>query len=188
VGYNPRVPDRGPEEPGRPETLDLRPEAAGDHAAIRHVHDRAFAPSRDEARLVDALREAGDLVPELCLVALTGGEVVGHIAFSRARLESGHTVLALAPMGVLPAYQRGGVGTALVREGLALAAGTGLPLVVVLGHPKYYPRFGFEPGDAYGVVDPYGAPREAWMVHRLPAYDPAARGLVTYAEAFSAVT
>jgi putative acetyltransferase len=166
---------------------DVRPETGADHEAIWHVHERAFAPSIGEAKLVDELRAAGDLVPELCLVAEEGGEAVGHIAYSRARLDSGHEALALAPMAVLPGRQRGGIGSALVRQSLDLAAGTGFPLVVVLGHPEYYPRFGFEPGAAHGVLDPYGVPPEAWMVHLLPAYTPAARGLVTYTEAFSLV-
>ena len=166
---------------------DVRPETGADHEAVRHVHERAFAPSVVEASLVDELRAAGDLVPELCLVAEEGGHVLGHIAYSRARLESGHEVLALAPMAVLPQRQRGGIGSALVRESLARAAATDFPLVVVLGHPGYYPRFGFEPGAAYGILDPYGVPPEAWMVHPLPAYLPDARGLVTYAEAFSLV-
>jgi putative acetyltransferase len=166
---------------------DVRPETGADQEAVWHVHERAFAPSLAEAKLVDELRAAGDLVPELCLVAEEGGEVVGHIAYSRARLESGHEVLALAPMAVLPVRQRSGIGSALARESLDLAAGTEFPLVVVLGHPEYYPRFGFEPGAAHGILDPYGVPPEAWMVHRLPAYTPDARGLVTYAEAFSLV-
>jgi putative acetyltransferase len=165
----------------------LRPEATEDHAAVRRLHERAFAPSDEEARLVDALRGMGDLVPELSLVAIEDGEVVGHIAFSHARLESGHAVLALAPMGVLPERQRRGVGSGLVRESLRRAARTEASLVVVVGHPEYYPRFGFERGDAYGVVDPFGAPPEAWMVHRLPAYSRDARGRVTFAEAFSLV-
>jgi putative acetyltransferase len=164
---------------------DVRPETGADQEAVWHVHERAFAPSIAEAKLVDELRAAGDLVSELCLVAEEGGEVVGHVAYSRARLESGHEVLALAPMAVLPERQRSGIGSALARESLNLAAGTEFPLVVVLGHPEYYPRFGFEPGAAHGILDPYGVPPEAWMVRPLPAYTPDARGLVTYAEAFS---
>jgi putative acetyltransferase len=95
--------------------IDVRPESPRDHCGIRRVQELAFAPSDGEARLVDALRADGDLVPELCLVAEEGGEVVGHIAFSRARLDSGHTVLSLAPMGVRPERQRDGIGAALVE-------------------------------------------------------------------------
>jgi putative acetyltransferase len=136
---------------------------------------------------VDALRAAGDHVPELCLVAVDGdASVIGHIFFSEARLDSDIAVLALAPMGVLPSRQRQGVGSALVREGLRRAAETDYPLVAVLGHPGYYPRFGFEPAAAHGVECPYDVPPEAWMIHRLPAYGPEARGLVTYPEPFGA--
>ncbi|MGH2761146.1 MAG: GNAT family N-acetyltransferase [Thermoleophilaceae bacterium] len=166
---------------------DIRHEEPGDHDAIRRIHEQAFAPSPVEARLVDALRDAGDLVLDLCLVALEDGGPVGHIAFSRARLESGHDVLALAPMAVLPERQRRGTGSALVREALGRAAEKDYPLVVVLGHAGYYPRFGFVPGDEHGVVDPFDAPRDAWMVHLLPHHTPRARGLVTYPEAFTLV-
>ena len=155
---------------------------------MRDVHERAFAPSGAEADLVDALRAAGDLAPELCLVALDGRLVVGHVAFSRATLDSGHALLALAPMAVVPERQGRGAGSALVREGLRRAALTSFPLVVVVGHPAYYPRFGFEPGDALGVHAPFPVPPEAWMVHRLPADRPDARGTVAYAEAFASVT
>jgi putative acetyltransferase len=165
--------------------LEVRAEAEPDYDAIRRVHEEAFAPSSVEADLVDALRSAGDLVPELCLVAEDGGAVVGHIAYSRARLDSGHDVLALAPMGVVTERQRRGVGSALMRESLSRAAETAFPLIVVVGHPEYYPRFGFEPGAAFDVVDPFGVPPEAWMVRPLPAYAPEARGRVTYAEAFA---
>jgi putative acetyltransferase len=168
--------------------VDVRPEAPTDFGDVRGVHERAFAPSHEEADLVDALRASRVSVPELCLVAVRAGVVVGHIAFSRAGLDSGHPVLALAPMGVLPAHQRQGVGSALVSEGLRRAAETDFALVVVVGHPEYYPRFGFEPADALGVVAPFAVPAGAWMVHRLPAYRPDARGTVAYPEAFPSLT
>jgi putative acetyltransferase len=168
--------------------LDVRPEAPADFGDVREVHQSAFAPSHEEADLVDALRASAVHVPELCLVAVRGGSVVGHIAFSRARLDSGQPVLALAPMGVLPGHQRKGVGSALVSEGLRRAAETDLPLVLVVGHPAYYPRFGFEPADALGVAAPFAVPAEAWMAHRLPAYRRDARGTVVYPEAFAGLT
>jgi predicted N-acetyltransferase YhbS len=163
----------------------VRPERPADAAAIRRVHEAAFGQPA-EADLVDALRAAGDLVGELCLVAERGGAVVGHIAFSRARLESGDEVLALAPVGVLPAHQGTGAGSALNREGLERAARTEFPLVVVLGHAGYYPRFGFGPASALGVIAPFAVPAENWMALRLPAYRPSARGTLRYAAAFDA--
>ena len=162
-----------------------RPEDAG---GVRAVHERAFGSDSGEAGLVDALRADGAHVAELCLVAAEGDAVVGHVFYSRARLASGHEVLALAPMAVLPRRQRGGIGSRLVEDSLRRAAGTAFPLVVVLGHPGYYPRFGFVPAAEYGVLAPWEVPAEAWMALRLPAYEPAARGLVTYAGPFDEVT
>ena len=168
--------------------VTIRPERPEDRDAARRVHERAFGAESVEAGLVDALRAEGAHVPELCLVAVDGDEVIAHVVFSRALLASGHEVLALAPMAVLPERQRSGVGSRLVEASLRHAAETGYPLVVVLGHPAYYPRFGFEPAAGYGVRAPWEVPPEAWMVHPLPAYDPHAQGVVTYARAFDAVT
>jgi putative acetyltransferase len=163
--------------------VEIRPERPEDFSGIRQVHELAFGQA-DEAHLVDALRAAGDHVPELCLVALAEGEIVGHILFSEARLDTGSAVLTLAPMGVRPARQRQGVGSALIREGLGRAAATDFPLVVVVGHADYYPRFGFEPGEDHGIVCPFRVPPESWMVHLLPAYRPEVRGKVEYPRAF----
>ncbi len=114
------------------------------------------------------------------------GEIQGHVFYSRARLgEDGPEVLALAPMAVAPSRQKTGVGSALVARSLSLAAGTEYPLVVVLGHADYYPRFGFEQGADHGIVAPFEVPPEAWMVRTLPAYTDAARGTVVYANAFA---
>ncbi len=170
--------------------MDVRPEQPDDFDAIREIHARAFDPSPAESQLVDLLRESDAHMPELCLVATApAGAVVGHIAFSRARLSSGPGVLALAPMAVAPEHQREGIGSALAVEGLRRAAETDFPLVVVLGHPEYYPQFGFEPAAALGIECPYdGIPPEAWMALPLPAYTPGARGTVIYAEAFASVS
>ena len=162
--------------------ITVRPEDERDAPAVRAVHEAAFGQP-DEAGLVDALRAADAHVPELCLVAETAGEVVGHVMFSRAGLGDGEA-LALAPVGVLPAWQRRGVGAALCREGLRLAETTRFPLVIVLGHAGYYPRFGFEPARRLGIEAPFEVPDESWMACRLPAYEPSARGVVRYARAF----
>jgi putative acetyltransferase len=165
---------------------EVRAETPDDFAAIRDVHERAFG-GREEGQLVDALRASGAHVPDLCLVALHGGSVVGHVAFSRARLGSGHPVLALAPMGVVPGHQGRGAGSALVAEALRRAAATDYPLVVVVGHAAYYPRFGFEPAAPLGVEAPFDVPAEAWMAHRLPAYTRDVRGTVDYPDAFASL-
>jgi putative acetyltransferase len=141
-----------------------------------------------EARLVEALRDTDVHVPELCLVAVAQGSIGGHIMFSRARLQFGAQVLALAPMAVLPEHQRKGAGGALLAEALNRAEETEFPLVVVVGHADYYPGFGFEPADPLGITAPFDVPPEAWMAYRLPAYTPQARGTVIYPEAFASVT
>lgn len=171
------------------DNIEIRAEEPGDRDAVRRVNEAAF-DTPAEADLVDALRESGEIAPDLCLVAVDHGTVVGHICFSRARLgEDGPEILALAPMAVDPARQNEGIGSELVREGLLRAEETELPLVVVLGHPDYYPRFGFDPASAYGVVCPYpGVPPESWMAYTLPAYEPGIRGTVVYAEPFGAPT
>lgn len=175
-------------------SLTLRPERPEDHAAARRVHERAF-PTAAEADLVDALRADRATVPELCLVAVErgGGKVAGHIVFSRARLDGGAPLLVLAPVAVDPDAQRRGIGGALVREALrrAPAAAPGVPLVSVLGHADYYPRFGFEPAAPLGIRAPFEVPDDAWMAFKLPAYPPPDRpapaGVVVYADAFAAV-
>ena len=101
------------------------------------------------------------------------------------------TLVVLSLAQVLGGLSNGvalGVGSLLVEEALRRAAATGFPLVLVVGHPEYYPRFGFEPADVLGVEAPWEVPAEAWMLHRLPPYRSAARGLVTYPAAFDEVT
>ena len=167
---------------------DVRPERTADFTAIRSVHAEAFAPSAVEPKLVDDLRTEGALVADLCLVAIEDENVIGHIAYSRATLNpgSGHEILVLAPMAVLPEHQRTGAGAQLIRESLRRAAETGFPLVSVLGHADYYPRFGFEPAKPLNIHPPFEVPDEAWMARKLPRYTPDARGTVTYADAFNA--
>jgi putative acetyltransferase len=163
---------------------EIRPEGAEDRDAIRRVHAAAFAPSEIESALVDALRDAGDLVPELCLVALRDGGVIGHVAISRATLD-GAAVLGLGPIGVLPAEQRSGAGGALMRAVLAAAAGTDWPLIALVGHAEYYPRFGFEPAEPLGVLPPFPVESKYWMAYRLPAYRAGLGGTFRYADAFA---
>ncbi len=162
----------------------IRPEAPEDAAAVRALHLAAFAPSTVEAEILDALRAAGDLVPALTLVAEREGAIAGHVAISRAWVEDVE-VLALGPIGVLPAVQHGGIGAALMRATLAAASGTSYPLVALLGHADYYPRFGFESADALGLACPYPVAPEHWMAYRLPAYDASVRGAFRYADAFA---
>ena len=144
----------------------IRAETATDHEAIRKVNRLAFGQDA-EARLVDALREGGYV--RLSLVAEKDDQIVGHILFSDLPiLTDAGTVsaLSLAPMGVLPAYQRQGIGFALVRQGLEACRDQGHRIVIVLGHPEFYPRFGFSAKLAEPLSSPFGG-GEAWMALEL---------------------
>jgi putative acetyltransferase len=161
----------------------IRPEEPADRQAIRRVNELAFGGS-EEADIVDALRGTAAWLPELSLVAEDDAGVVGHVLFSVVELEGGLELLSLGPMAVVPEHQRARVGTALVDAGLRRARNTDYPLVVVVGHPEYYPRFGFAPAREYGIDIPYEAPDEAWMALPLPAYDDRVRGMVRYPPAW----
>ena len=103
------------------------------------------------------------------LVAIDGDDIVGHIAFSPVTLSSSATraIAGLAPMAVLPSYQRRGIGSALVHAGLERCAEVGFSAVVVLGHPKFYPRFGFEPASRFGLRSTYDVPDDVFMALEL---------------------
>lgn len=152
-------------ESGQP--IQVRPEHPADADAVRRVTRAAFGRP-DEADLVDRLRQRAE--GYLALVAVEAGEVVGHVAFSRVTVDPPGQALAavgLAPMAVRPDRQRCGVGSALVRAGLAACREAGAEAVFVLGDPAYYPRFGFRPAADSEIGNEYGAPREAFMALEL---------------------
>jgi putative acetyltransferase len=153
-----------------------------DHAAIAEVVESAFGQP-DEARLVRRLREAGDVLLELVAVDAQGA-VTGHILFSRLWADRAELFAALAPLAVRPELQRTGVGSELVRRGLEQAREFGAHGVLVLGHPAYYPRFGFAPETAARVKAPFsGRPSFMGLALEAGAFD--APMHVAYPEAFS---
>lgn len=144
----------------------IRAELEQDHAAVRSVVESAFG-STAEADLVEVLRTQAR--PIISLVALERDAVVGHVMFSPVSLD-GHPdlrILALAPLAVVPASQRSGVGSALTSAGLEACARLPADAVVVLGHPSYYPRFGFRPASGFGIGSEFRAAPEAFMVLEL---------------------
>ncbi len=170
--------------------LSIRAEKTEDIEAIRQVNQEAFG-QEIEANLVDRIRNSQHFIPELSLVALDGDEIIGHIMFSTAWLEKPGKViaiLALAPMAVALAYQKRGIGSALVTEGLQRAKLTVFPAVVVLGYPDYYPRFGFATAREKGIECPYPAHEEAYMVKELyPGAINSLQGKVKYPGFFDEV-
>ena len=149
-------------------SIIIRPESTADHDAIRHVNRLAFGQD-DEARLVDALRDGGYI--RVSLVAEMEGQVVGHILFSDLPIitEAGTVpALALAPMAVLPEFQNQGIGSAMVRSGLEECRQQGHKIVVVLGLPHFYPRFGFSPKLTAHLESPFSG-KDSFMALELVA-------------------
>lgn len=137
--------------------MRIRHETPHDADAIRQLTLEAFDHRTQEAKLVDLLRERGNLV--LSLVAEDSEQIVGHVAFSPMSVDgapAGFKALGLGPVSVLPTHQRKGVGSALIREALAQCTALGYDAVLLLGHLEYYPRFGFRPGRAFGLDSDYG--------------------------------
>ena len=166
--------------------VTIRPEQPRDIPAVRSVHQSAF-PTSLEADLVDRLRANGKAAVSLVAQDATG--IVGHILFSPVMFDPPAPVVAfgLAPMAVLPGHEKHGVGRRLVQNGLAECHARGACLVVVLGEPDYYGRFGFERASRHGLRNEFGA-EDAFMVFMLDAGGhPPPGALVKYAPEFSAL-
>lgn len=147
--------------------LTIRSETPEDRADIHHVNVKTFG-QESEAELVKKLRNRGMLI--VSLVALSDVQVAGHIAFSPVTVkseDSSFQAIALGPMTVLPEYQRKGIGSQLVRAGLEECRHLGHAIVVLVGHPDYYPRFGFMPARSKGIECEFEVPDEAWMLLEL---------------------
>jgi predicted N-acetyltransferase YhbS len=172
-----------------PIPVSVRLEAPGDEPFVRAVELAAFT-GPEEAAIVDRIR---DDAPEgwRSLVAVdTGGRIVGHLLMTPCPVEDEAgvvvgTVIAIGPVAVEPGVQHRGVGSALMAASMSLAVARAVPALVLLGHPSYYPRFGFEPARGVGLLPPADAwPDVAWLARLLPAWSDAMCGTVRYHEAF----
>jgi putative acetyltransferase len=166
--------------------IEIRVEQSEDRAAVRRINEAAFCRS-EEAEIIDTLRDSCSNL--LSLVASADAVPVGHILFSPVTIDGSEKYpegMGLAPMAVLPNYQNRGIGSQLVRAGLERVRSASIPFVVVLGHPAYYPRFGFQPASRYGLHCQWpGVPDAAFMivVFNEPALQ-GVSGVARYRDAF----
>ena len=159
-----------PANPQKKGDIIIRREQTADYDAIRRINERAFG-RLDEAFFVEKLRRNPLFNSALSLVAVKNNIVVGHILFFPAKIHSSAgqetEVLTLAPLAVFPEFQQQGIGQSLVNEGISIAKQLGQRLVTVLGHPEYYPRFGFRKASQYGIQCPFPCPENTLMVLEL---------------------
>ena len=164
--------------------MRIRAEEEKDRTLVHEINAAVFG-TQVEANLVDALRK--EARPIISLVADDGQTIVGYILFSPVSLTGhpGMKIMGLAPMAVAPAHQRKGVGSALVRSGLERCRQLGFGAAVVLGHPEYYPRFGFAPASRLGIQCEYDVPDNVFLAMELePGYLAGRSGTIKYHGAF----
>jgi putative acetyltransferase len=164
--------------------MKIRMEKNSDSQGVHEVNLCAF-PSNNEALLVEKLRKSREIIS---LIAIEHDKIVGHVLFSNATIENSDesfSVLVLAPVAVLPEFQNQGIGTQLIKNGIKKARKRGYSLVTVLGHPNYYPRFGFKPAKEHGIESPFNVPEDAFMVLELiPGTLNHINGVLKYPNAF----
>lgn len=167
--------------------MEIRQENQNDYNEVYNVVKKAFATAEhsdgNEQDLVNALRKSNSFIPELSLVAVENGKVVGHILFTKAYVK-GFVELALAPLSVLPAYQRKGMGLALMKKGHDIAKKLGYDYSIVLGNSEYYPKVGYIPASVYGIKAPFDVANENFMAIKLNDKAKKINGVVKYDTAF----
>lgn len=172
----------------------IRQEQPEDYIETENVVKSAFAneehSDHDEHNLVSRIRKSNAFIPELSLVAVDqeNNQIVGHILLSKIKIKNENEIvesLALAPLSVLPEYQNKGIGQSLVHEALRKAKELGHDSVVVLGHPEYYPKFGFKKASLWGIQAPFEVPEEAFMLIELREHAlENVKGIVEYPSVF----
>ena len=165
----------------------IRKEHESDYQRVYEVNKLAFQ-QEDESKLIEKIRKGQNFISELSLVAEVDGKIVGHILFSKIKIMSDDSIydsLSLAPMAVIPEYQKKKVGSKLVEKGLKKAEKLGFNSVIVLGHSEYYPKFGFLKASKWGIKCPFEVPEEAFMAIELVdgALD-GKKGIVQYPDEF----
>lgn len=165
----------------------IRKEESKDYETIYSVVKAAFDSAKrsdgNEHELVNALRKGESYIPDLSLIAEMDGKIVGHIMFTKAMVGD-DVVLALAPLSVLPEYQRKGIGMSLIKEGHSIADKLGYAYSIVLGSEKYYPKAGYVPADSFGIKPPFDVPSENFMAYKIKADASDVCGVLKYAKEF----
>lgn len=165
----------------------IRQEQTADCDSVYQIVKKAFESVEhcdgNEQDLVVALRKSKSFIPELSLVAIEDGKMVGHILFTKASVNH-MEVLALAPLSVLPEYQNRGIGLSLIKEGHKIAAELGYKYSVVLGHSNYYPKAGYVPASQYGIKAPFEVEDESFMAVCFREKMDKLNGLIEYDKAF----
>ena len=172
--------------------LTIREEEIKDYNEVEKVVEESFKTAefsdKDEHNLVRRLRNSNEFIKELSLIAEDENKILGHVLLTKALINGEDTsfeALALAPLAVLPEYQKSGIGKKLMNKAIERARELGYKSIVVLGHEKYYPKFGFEKASKYGVKAPFEVPDEAYMIlELLPGGLNGVSGIVEYSKAF----
>jgi putative acetyltransferase len=146
----------------------IRTEVLEDYKAVFKINYLAFGKQEDESKLIERIRVSGEFIPELSIVAEDEGKIIGHILLSKAYIVTElevHEVIVLAPVAVHPAYQKRGIGRKLIKEGLRKVKNMKYGLVLLIGHPTYYPKFGFKPARQFRLeLRQFEVPDEVFMV------------------------
>lgn len=167
--------------------LEIRQENKNDYEQVYNVVKTAFENAEhsdgNEQDLVNDLRKSDSFIPELSLVAVKDNKIVGHILFTKIKIGK-YEELALAPLAVLPKYQRQGIGKKLIETGHKIAKKLGYNYSIVLGSEKYYPKFGYTSAIDYGIKAPFEVPNENFMAIKLKDTEVEIKGTVQYAKEF----
>ena len=150
---------------------------------VKTAFEMAEHSDRNEHDLVVALRNSDSFIPELSLVAVKEDKIVGYILFTKIKIEN-HEEIALAPLAVLPEYQKQGIGSMLIEQGHKIAKQLGYHYSIVLGSENYYPKFGYIPAIQYGIQAPFDVANENFMAIKLNDADTGIQGVVQYAKEF----
>ena len=153
------------------------------YRVVKTAFETADHSDGNEQDLVVALRNSDSFIPELSLVAVKEDKIVGYILFTKIKIEN-HEEIALAPLAVLPEYQKQGIGSMLIEQGHKIAKQLGYHYSIVLGSENYYPKFGYIPATQYGIQAPFDVANENFMAVKLNDTDIEIKGVVQYAKEF----